>query len=299
MLWLKLIAGALALGAVVLVAANAYGAWRWQAGTRELRARLDAARMPLRPARFEARELEGLPAPVQRYFRAVLPEGAPMIAAVRMAHAGTFNMSEAGEQWKDFTSTQHVVTRRPGFHWDGRIALLPGLPVRVHDAYVVGEGRLHATLLGLVTLADLRGSREVAEGELLRYLAEAPWYPTALLPSQGVRWETVDESSARATLRDGEVAVSLLFRFDAQGLIAAVSATARGRTVKGKVVPTPWEGRWWDYEVREGMRVPTAGEVAWLLSGGAKPYWRGRVTRMAYEFARQIDLGQAGRARRG
>jgi len=35
-------------------------------------------------------------------------------------------MSEAGEQWKPFTSTQRVVTRRPGFDLDGRIALLPG-----------------------------------------------------------------------------------------------------------------------------------------------------------------------------
>jgi hypothetical protein len=71
--------------------------------------------------------------------------------------------------------------------------LLPGLPVRVHDAYVAGEGRLHATLLALITLADLRGTREMAEGELMRFLAEAPWYPTALLPSQGVRWEAAGE----------------------------------------------------------------------------------------------------------
>jgi hypothetical protein len=33
------------------------------------------------------------------------------------------------------------------------------------------------------------------------------------------------------------------------------------------------------------MRVPTEGEVAWLLPGGAKSYRRGRVTRLVYEFA--------------
>lgn len=282
MLLLKLTAGALALAAILLAFANLYGAWRWDASTRDLRARLDATRQP---ERFDARELEGLPAPVQRYFRAVLKDGQPMVAAVRMEHAGTFNVSETGEQWKDFTSTQRVVTHRPGFVWDGRIALLPGLPVRVHDAYVSGEGILHATLLGLITLAELRGTRDMAEGELMRYLAEAPWYPTALLPSQGVRWEAVDESSAKATLRDGEVAATLLFRFDTDGLIASVSAEARGRSVQGKVVPTPWEGRWRNYEMREGLRVPGEGEVAWLLPSGAKPYWRGRVTRLVYAAA--------------
>jgi hypothetical protein len=286
MLWLKLLLGALAALALLYAVAALYGAWRWDAGTRELRARLEAARQPLRTARYDARELDGLPPPVQRYFRAVLKVGQPMVAAASMEHDGTFNMSEAGEQWKPFTSTQRVLTRRPGFDWNGRISMLPGLPVRVHDAYVAGEGILHATLLGLITLADLRGTREMAQGELMRYLAEAPWYPTALLPSQGVRWEAVDESSARATQQDGDLAVTLLFRFDKEGLIASVRAEARGRTVQGKVVPTPWEGRWWNYEVRDGVRVPLEGEVSWLLPGGAKPYWRGRLVRLIHEPAR-------------
>lgn len=285
MLWLKLLAGALALLAILCGVAALYGAWRWDAGTRELRARLEAARQPVRPTRYDARELDGLPLPVQRYFRAVLKDGQPMVAAVSLEHGGTFNVSEGGEQWKPFTSTQFVVTRRPGFDWDGRISMLPGLPVRVHDAYVAGEGILHATFLGLITLADLRGTREMAQGELMRFLAEAPWYPTALLPSQGVRWEGVDDASAKATLEDGENVVTLLFRFDEEGLITSVRAEARGRTVQGAVVPTPWEGRWWSYEVRDGMRVPMEGEVMWLLQGGPKAYWRGRVTRMEYEPA--------------
>jgi Family of unknown function (DUF6920) len=285
MLLLTLIASALALVAVLYAVAYALGAWRWDTGTRALRERLDALRQPVRPVRFEARELEGLPPPVQRYFRAALTDGQPMVTAVRMAHAGSFNMSEAGEQWKPFISTQRVLTRRPGFDWDARIALLPGLPVRVHDAYIAGQGILHATLLGLVTLAELRGTPALAQSELMRYLAEAPWYPTALLPSQGVRWEAVDETSACATLADGEVSATLLFRFDETGLIVSVRAAARGRTVRGTVVPTPWEGRWRRYAERDGMRVPLEGEVAWLLPEGAKPYWRGRIGRLNYEFA--------------
>ena len=34
---------------------------------------------------------------------------------------------------------------------------------------------------------------------------------------------------------------------------------------------------------RDGMRVPTRGEVAWLLPEGPKPYWRGEVTALRYE----------------
>lgn len=274
------------LGLIIVIAlALAYGSHRWQSATAVMHAALEAARRPIEPSHYDVRELEGLPAPVQRYFRAVLQDGQAMISAVSVAHVGTFNTSETGEQWKPFASTQRVITQRPGFDWEGRIAMLPGLTVRVHDAYIAGEGILHATLFGLFSLVNLRGTPQVAQGELMRFLAEAAWYPTALLPSQGVCWEAVDETSAKATLRDGDTSLTLLFRFNENSLIESVRAEARGRTVAGTVVPTPWEGRWSDYEPRDGMWIPTKGEVAWMLPEGPKPYWRGRMTQIDYEFA--------------
>jgi hypothetical protein len=271
--------------AAIPIAALLYGAYSWKADTQELWARLDAARVPVRPQAVDFLELEGLPASVQRFFRAVLKEGQPMVAAVRVQDRGTFNMGETADQWKPFTSNQKVVTQRPGFFWDGRVAVLPGMPVRVHDAYVAGEGILHASLLGLVSLVKLRGTGDLAEGELMRFLAEAAWYPTALLPSQGVRWEAADDRSAYATLTEGTISISMRFTFNEESLIDTVSAEARGRVVGGKVVPTPWRGRFWNYDELGGMRVPLDGEVAWLLPEGAKPYWRGRITEISYEPA--------------
>lgn len=269
----------------IVVTAVLYGQFRWNSGTRELRAQLEAARLPIEPKLFNQAELDGLPAPVQRYFRAVMKDKQPVVAAMSMEHIGTFNMGEAANNWKPFKSTQRVITRRPGFDWDGRVAIVPGLSVHVHDAYVSGEGILHAAVLGLVSVANLRGAGEVAQGELMRFFAEAAWYPTALLPSQGVRWEPVDDHFARATLKDGDLTLTLLFRFNSEGLIDTVRAEARGRTVGNSIVPTPWQGRFWNYAIRAGMRVPTEGEVAWLLPEGQKPYWRGKISKISYEFA--------------
>ena len=262
------------------------GRSRWRAGTLALRERLESARMPIQPRVFDRRELQRLPEPVQRYFRTALNEGQPMVSAVRVEHTGTFNMSDTSEQWKLFTSDQRVIARLPGFDWDARIAMAPFLPVYVHDAYVAGEGMLYAKVIGLFSVADLRGTPEAARGELMRFLAEAAWYPTALLPSQGVIWTAADRASAHATLHDGVTTVTLLFRFNEAGLIESVFAADRGRVVKGAVIPTAWEGRFRNYEKRHGMLVPVDGEVAWVLPDGAKPYWRGHITRIEYEFAR-------------
>nr|WP_198409720.1 DUF6544 family protein [Limnochorda pilosa] len=270
---------------MLMTAAILIGANRWQSDTRGLHARMQAASVAVTPEAYDAGELEGLPAPVQRYFRTVLKDGQPLIASASGEHTGTFNMSETEEQWRPFTSNQRVVTRRPGFVWDARIHMAPGMNVHVRDAYVAGEGLLTAKLFGLVTVMDQPSSPELDQGELIRFFAESAWYPTALLPSQGVAWEAVDEAHARATLTDGGTIVTLVFEFDAEGLISSVRADRRYRAVNGTQVPTPWQGRFWNYEDRDGMLVPLEGEVAWLLGDGPKPYWRGRIERIEYEYA--------------
>jgi hypothetical protein len=285
-MWLKAILLICLVLAVALTVAIVCGASRWEVGTKELRAKLRSAGLPITPATYDPRELEGLPPTVQRYFRAALTAGQSIVAAVRVAHEGQFNMGKTQAKWRPFTSNQLVITRRPGFDWDARIRMAPGMNVFAHDAYVAGEGTLHATLFGLINLADLRGTPEMAEGELMRFLAEAAWYPSALLPSQGVRWEAMDDTSARASLADAATTVSIEFRFDAEGLINTVHAAARYRTVNGALVATPWQGRFWAHEVQDGMRVPMQGEVAWLLPEGPAPYWRGRITAIVYDLAR-------------
>ena len=119
----------------------------------------------------------------------------------------------------------------------------------------------------------------------MRFFAEGAWYPTALLPSQGVVWEVIDDTHAGATLTNGTITLRLVFQFDAQGLIRSVRSDGRYREVDGVQVTTPWQGCFWDYELRDGMLVPLEGEVAWLLQKGPKPYWRGRIQRIEYEYA--------------
>ena len=281
---------ALALAALLGLLAGlfAYGARHWASRMQALHQALEATRIDARrqgPTHYDPRELAGLPAPVQRYFRAALRDGQPLITTATLDMAGRFNLSATGEQWKPFTSRQRVVTRRPGFVWDAQIAMAPGLPVRVIDSCIAGQGLLHAAILGLFTVADTRGGGEIARGEFMRWFAEVAWYPTALLPSQGVHWEAVDEHSANATLSDGAITLTLLFRFNEAGLIGSFRAEARGGLIDGQMVMAPWEGNWSDYQLHDGMQVPMTGEVAWMRPEGRKPYFVGSVTSLVYEFA--------------
>jgi hypothetical protein len=273
------------LAAAAGIGLIAFGDSRWRASTQAQKALLEAARVPAYAGLnklYDAREIDALPAPVQRYFRAVLKDGQPLIAAATFELAGTINMSASGgEQWKPFTSWQRAVVHRPGFLWNGRVVMFPGLAAHVHDSYIAGVGRLHAALLGLFSVAEVQGGGEIARGELMRYFAEAIWYPTALLPSQGVHWEAVDDRSANATLVDGPITLTLLFRFDQGGLITSVHADARGSGVGKDMVMLPWECSASNYQWRDGMLVPTRGEAA----KGGKSYFVGDLTSLVYEFS--------------
>lgn len=271
-------------GVMVVLAAGAValGQWRWQLVTTALRASMRAACRPLPVSTYDPREIEALPPPVKRYFEAVLQEGQAMVASVRFSQRGQFRMDENKDIWQPFQATQFATMHPPGFDWDAQIRMAPGVDVWVRDAYALGAGSLRASILGVFTVAEQRDTVASARGELMRYFAEAVWYPTALLPSQGVRWESIDDTSARATLCDGATTVTLDFRFGTDGFVAAVWAASRPRSATESA---PWLCRISGYEQRAGMRVPGQGEVEWELPSGPAPYFQGHMTDIVYEFA--------------
>ncbi len=116
-----------------------------------------------------------------------------------------------------------------------------------------------------------------------RYLAEAVWYPTALLPRAGLQWTPIDDRKALATLTDQGTSVALEFRFNAADEVSGVYAAGRYRKVGRRYQLTPWEGHFTRYQVRDGMRVPIEGEVGWYLSGEWQPVWSGTLTDLRYE----------------
>ena len=219
-----------------------------------------------------------MPEPVARYFRRVLSDGQPMIAVALTAQSGRFRLRDTPEAWRPFSATQTFITRPSGFVWDARIAMGPGVTVRVRDAFTDGIGSMRAALFGVIPLVDAAATPELASGALHRYLAEAVWFPTALLPGQSVVWTPSGRDSATATLTEGGTTVSLEFRFNEHGEIIESFTPSRFREVDGRYVLTPWTVTYNDYAVTSGVRIPLSGEVAWWLDGGRFVYWRGRVT---------------------
>ena len=276
---------AVALGAITATVV-AHGRRRWDAATDDLRRRLLARSGASGRAAFEATRLDGMPAPVARYLRAVLPDGQPMPRHVRIDWAGEFNVGRPGnDRWVPFTARQDFVPAAPGFVWDARMRM-SGIAVHVRDGFVDGEGSMLGKLLGLVTVVDRRGGEAMAVAALQRLLGEAIWLPAALLPAAGVQWQAIDERRAQASLVAGTARATLEFRFGADGMVESVHAASRTYD-DGRNPPSqhPWQARVLRYGRVDGATVPVEAVVEWLLPSGAYAYWRGRPLRIAFDDA--------------
>jgi hypothetical protein len=238
--WKMITAVAAGGAAISTVAALAVGKWQWKRVAAKTVARLRFNAPEVRPDEFHLYEIAQLPEPVRRYFCIALQPGQAMVQSARILESGEFRVGDACAKWSPFTAEQHFTGGRPGFVWHARINIGPFTTVRVCDSFIRGMGAMQGRLASLIPVVNQSGTRELAAGALHRYLAEAVWLPTALLPSQGVDWEPIDDHSARATLTDHGISVSLDFDFAETGEIVRCYTSQRSRDVDGVAVLTPW-----------------------------------------------------------
>lgn len=274
---------ALAAGVVTIRTATA----RWHRQTAEMvRGMVDT---PAKAGRNRDEAGAGrLPDPVRRYLEASLPPSPAAIRTARLESFGTFRQLTADtgaaleSGWFGFTAHQTFTLEPPAFVWAATMQVRPFVKVYVRDTYLEGRGSMQGAALGLVPVVDAASHPDLNTGALMRYLAESPWLPVALLPGPRLTWEPVDDTHARATLVDGATVASVVFEFNPGGDIVGVSGRRPRATERG-YEPTEWIGRFWRHENRGGMRVPTRGEVGWVLDGTLQPYWRGEMTRAEYD----------------
>lgn len=288
-MWWKVTGIVLVLSAVItalITGAQSHWHQKMQQQVQRLHNEVDDREGGAQPRRYQPkRELPGLPEPVQRFFQAVLTPDQPMIRTLTLQQQGEINLSFRNPVWKSFRGVQDIAVQQTAFLWQARVRMAPGLNTLVSDQFYQGQGRLNAEFAGLFTVAEDSGHQDLAEAELMRFLAESAWYPTRLLPSQGVHWQGLDEDSARATLTHGDLSVSLIFHFNEQSLIETVTAEQRYRlSLDGEALYAPWQGRFYHYQQVEGMQLPQRAEVAWQLDQQWFSYWRGEITDWQFRF---------------
>lgn len=283
-LWAKLALASTGLVGAGVGLAVSSGTSKWNSETARLIENMKRSASSKEPTRVSFKDFDSLPVPVTRYFHFALKEGQPLIRWAQFRHEGSFNLNG---KWITFASTQSFSLHPPGFIWDADMRMNRLMNVRVRDSYVAGRGSMTAKVVSLVSVMEAHDNPKLDAGALQRYLAEAAWLPTALLPSENLKWTAIDDRKAVATVRDSSTTVSLEFSFSKTGEISGVFAPERFREVKGEYKPFPWAGRFWNYQEQNGMMIPMEGRVEWQMPEGNAPYWKGKIVEAQYDFERK------------
>lgn len=219
---------------------------------------------------------DDLPGIVADFARRGLAGAAPA-AGCRITQTVEMRL-KPGADWTPMTAWQVIAARQPGFAWIARMGPGPLTLVRVIDSYGPDGGRLAVRALGAVPIGTSTGP-EADRDEAMRYLAELPWCPDAILSNPDLRWQVLDATrvAVEVDTPGGVARVELLF--DAAGDIAGARADERETTdADGAKVRLPWRGTFSDYREIGGRRIPARGEVGYLRPGGYEAYWRGTIT---------------------
>jgi len=222
--------------------------------------------------------IQDLPNPVQRYFEYALVDGQNYIQYAQLRHTGYFRQKPT-QKWSPITGEEYFTINPPGFFWLGKIPWVSAV-----DQYIEGKGNLKVKLLSVIPVVNAAGEA-TNQGEFLRWLAEAVWYPTALLPSETLAWEAIDDHSAKIIYNDKHVKAEGVFHFNKVGQITHFTTYRYmdDERLEG------WTTHCKDYRLIHGMQVPFYAEVSWNLTEGDFCYAKFQVEDLQYDVLSKQD----------
>lgn len=213
-------------------------------------------------------DLAGLPEPLQRYLRYARIIGKDRVRTVRLKQKGFFR-TRPEQKWMPLKAEEYFTVNPPGFLWYGKIKTFPFVAIFGIDKFFGGKGSLVIKLMSTIKVADAQGE-EYDQAELVRYLNEMVWFPSAFL-SDYIQWEYLNSHSARATICVAGLSASADLYFNQDGQITNFVAE-RFMDVGGGGILKEWSTPFKEYAEINGVMVPVEGEGIWKLSTGDFSY---------------------------
>ncbi len=223
---------------------------------------------------------QGLPAPVERFYRQVYGDELPVIDTAVMSGRGTMRIAGVTlpVRWRFLHDTGQAYRHRIEATWFGLRMLT------IDELYLDGSARLELPF-GVVT------GPKTDQGANLALWAEAVWMPSVWITDPDVRWEPLDEVTAVLVVPadDEDEEESFVARFDPEtGLLQLLeSMRFKGEEAEAR---TLWINEVVDWSPLDSRLQPVETTLTWLDEGS--PWAQLRTEQVVYgaDLTADIDL---------
>ena len=226
---------------------------------------------PVAPATVTDENLVGLPPPVQRFLRQAGVVGSPRVHNFKATWRGRIRQ-KGDDPWMEFTAEQHNFPREPSRFFFMK-ATRSGLPVDVYHAFADQSATMRVRLLSLFPMVDAHGP-EMTRAETVTLFNDLALLAPAELVDASIRWEPIDEQSARGFYTVGANTISAVLHFnEADQLVDFVSDDRLAASASGtQFVRQRWSTPVLAHGTYDSVRVLTRGEGRWHPSEGDYAY---------------------------
>lgn len=222
-----------------------------------------------------------LPYVVQKWMINSGTIGRSPISNVHLVQELKLKMNPEQSEWNNGKAEQYFTINPPAFIWNINTEMNSILSVVGRDKFENGNGEMTIKLFSLIPVANAKNHEKVNQATLQRYLAEIVWFPSASL-SQYIKWESLDEYSAKATMEFKGVKGSGEFHFDEKGNFKKFVAM-RFQDSNAEE-PSEWTVVATKTEERNGINIPVECEAIWKLETGKWTWLKLKIKDIEYDI---------------
>lgn len=197
----------------------------------------------------------GLPAPVERFARAVYGDRLPEVQSAMVL--GRARLAPTGMPMPTRFRFYYDAARSSHYH-DIQVTWFNLTFMRIHERNLEGHVRLDLAIIGQVD-----DQPKTNHAGIQGYWAEVlAWVPSIALTDPRARWEAVDDTTARLHLPGLDDVEAFTVRFDAEtGLMTEVE-TMRYQSEE-QSERWRWFNRILEWNTVNGLRVPVVSQTQW------------------------------------
>lgn len=222
--------------------------------------------------------ISSYPAPVQQWLKYSGVVGKEMVRTVYVTQKGEMRLNPGQKKWFRSYSRQYFTVTIPAFIWVVHMDMY-SLPIIGRDKCAEGRGEMKIMLMGLIPIAVAGNNYKIHQSALQRFLGEISWFPQAALMPY-IRWESIDKTSARATIEYMGVTGSAVFHFNEKGELVKFVAM-RYQDIRDEK-PTEWVASVKGYGEFHGIKIPTTFDATWMQSDGPFTWFRFEIVDVQY-----------------